>query len=174
VRPRNLLQGHRDGKLIKYRLSLPSEAVRARLETAADRPTPRYWILPGTTHGRPVVGEVTANRFWWRIRHKERASFAPWLSGRILSQPSGSTVVIELHSPMTRKVRIVIGAAVILLSILWIALTPHPSVLTFVVAAAAIIVVILFPLLGTRLYAEEQRQLRKTFEDAFAQQIEGD
>jgi len=75
---------------------------------------------------------------------------------------------------MTRKVRIVIGAAVILLSILWIALTPHPRVLTFVVAAAAIIVVILFPLLGTRLYAEEQRQLRKTFEDAFAQQIEGD
>ena len=108
------------------------------------------------------------------MRHKERASFAPWLSGRILSQPSGSTVVIELHSPMTRKVRILIGGAVILLSILWIAVTPNPSALSLVVAAAAILVVILFPLLGTRLYADEQRQLRKTFEDAFAQQIEAD
>src|SRR5438132_2008775 len=142
MRPGNLFQGMAVVSAFSYRLSLPPEAVRARLETAADRPTPRYWILPGTTHGRPVVGEVTANRFWWRMRHKERASFAPWLSGRILSQQSGSTVVIQLHSPMTRKVRMVIGAAVILLSILWIGVTPNPSVLNFVVAAAAIALVI--------------------------------
>jgi len=131
-------------------------------------------MLPGTTRSLPVVGEVTANRFWWRMRHKERASFAPWLSGQILSQQSGSTVVIELHSPMTRKVRMVIGAAVILLSILWIGVTPNPSVLNFIVAAVAIALVIGFPLLGTRLYADEQRLLRKIFEDAFAEQIAGD
>jgi protein-S-isoprenylcysteine O-methyltransferase Ste14 len=117
---------------------------------------------------------VTADRFWWRLRHKERASFAPWLSGHILSKHPGSTVVIELHSPMTRKVRIVIGAVVILLGLLWFAATPNPSALNFVVAAAAILALVLFPLLGTRLYADEQRLLREAFEDAFAQQIERD
>lgn len=68
----------------------------------------------------------------------------------------------------------IIGAAVILLGILWVAVTPKPSALNFVIAVTAVAVVIVFPVLGTRLYAAEQRLLRKTFEDTFAEQIEGD
>src|SRR5712664_4338473 len=91
---------------LTYDVALSPAVVRARLEEAADRPTPRYWMLPGTTIGKPVIGEVQDDRFWWRLRHKERASFAPWLTGRILSSPMGSTLIVELRSPFTRRAQV--------------------------------------------------------------------
>jgi hypothetical protein len=154
-----------------YQLSLPVEAVRARLTEAVDRPTLRYWTIPTAAHGRPVIGEIGPDRFWWRVRHQRRASFAPWLSGRIWSSPAGSTVEIGIHSPLTRRVQAVIGIAVILLIVLWRALIPSPTVTDALLAGVAVLAVLGLPLLGASFYTHERRVLLDTFERIFADAI---
>src|SRR5438067_10147905 len=102
-----------------YEVKLSPDAVRERLAEATDRPTARYWVLPGTTRGRPVIGEIAGDRFWWRMRHRERSTFAPWLSGRVLAGPRGATVIIDLHSPFTRRIKVVIALTAVALAALW-------------------------------------------------------
>src|SRR2546426_3500418 len=155
-----------------YNLSMPPDAVRKRLEEAADRPSIRYWVLPGTTRGRPVIGEVRPDEFWWRLRHDERATFAPWVSGQIFPRPPGSTVVITVHSPLTRKARTAMAVAVLLLAALWLGVTPEKSLTSVLVAAASIACVIFFPLLGTWLLRDDERRLREQFEQTFSEAIE--
>jgi len=157
-----------------YEILLPPDSVRSRLAAAADRPNLRYWALPGTTTGRSIVGEVNGDRFWWRMRHQGQASFAPWLTGRVLSSGGGSTVLVELHSPITRGLQVFIGTVVVALAVLWFATSADKSAPAILVAFAAISLVIAFPLLGTWLFRGEQQSLRSAFEQVFTGAIGGE
>ena len=155
-----------------YDLNIPPDTVRQRLEDAADRPTPRYWALPGTTRGRPVIGEAGLHQFWWRLRQDERATFAPWLTGEIKGRPGGSTVIVSFHSPLTRRARAVLAVVVFVLTALWVAVTPEKNLSNAFGAGLLISLVILFPLIGTWLLKGEERRLQEIFEETFAGAIE--
>lgn len=152
---------------ITYSLSAGETDVRTRLARATDPPSLRYWALPGTTSGQPVVGEVHERTFWWRLRHRGRASFAPWLTGRIEPSSVGTEVVIDFHSPLTTRVWILIAVLVTGLLALWLVLTPDPSFVTALLALLAASAVAAFPYLGTRAFAGEREELRRLFETAF-------
>ncbi len=156
---------------LTYELALPSEAVRSRLLEAADRPTLRYWVTPGLTDGRPVIGEVAGDQFWWRLRHRERATFAPWLTGRIRPNASGTTVTLEFHSPLSGRVVAVVVGAVAAISLVWIATTPSPTATSFGLLALALLVLVGFPVLGTRMNSHEKHALLERFEEIMAEAI---
>lgn len=154
-----------------YQLDLPSDAVRARLQESADRPDLRYWTTPGLTGGRALIGEVSSNRFWWRLRHRERATFAPWLTGDIAPSASGSTVILELHSPLSTRVIVVMAGAAAAIGLIWLATTPSPTTVNYLALVIALLGLIAFPVVGARIHAGEARVLRERFEQIMAESI---
>jgi len=65
-------------------------------------------------------------------------------------------------------VRVVLAAAVAVVSVVWIAATPSPTSLNVASLVLAILILIGFPLLGTRVYSGEKRLLRERFEETIA------
>lgn len=155
-----------------YHLSIPPSAVGERLTRAIDRPGLRYWLVPGTTSGAPLIGEVSDNRFWLRLRHRGKATGAPWLTGQIIRDGGGSTVAVEMHSPLTKMVLAVAAVAAVALAALLLDMQSRRGAPDLAIGLAVILVALALPLSLPILYGGERRALRSNLDDLFADALD--
>ena len=89
---------------LTYVVRKPPEEVAQELQAKVDAPGAIYRMLPGTTTGRAVVGQVTTEGFELGIRRRNYNSLAPRARGRVRRITTGSEIEVEVGaSPTIRK-----------------------------------------------------------------------